>query len=212
MDQNIRGYILTGGKSTRMGRDKSSLVLARRSLAQRAYERLALVCSEVSFCGAAPPELTAPELADGIPGAGPLAGIVSSLNDAAQHGSDTLALVLAVDLPLVPWELLYWLAQRAQLNRSGATIPFVAERPQPLCAVYRAGLAPALSQAFGYGERKIMRAVEAACNSSAPFDLFDLAAVMPPHRRDSLPLWFTNVNSPQDLTVAEQALQTPRVW
>jgi molybdopterin-guanine dinucleotide biosynthesis protein A len=116
---------------------------------------------------------------------------------------DTLAVVLAVDLPLLPWETLHWLVQRAKVSGAAATIPLVAERPQPTCAVYRSALAPALRKQLLAGERKLMRAVEVACTKPNQFDLFDFAAVLPERRRNLLPIWFTNVNTAEDLARAE---------
>jgi molybdopterin-guanine dinucleotide biosynthesis protein A len=196
-----------------MGRDKASLVLAGRTMAERAMDRMKLVAGRVSVCGRDSGLASSVSiLPDPMEGAGPLAPLVVALEDAALQGNDALAVVLAVDLPLVPWELLHWLVQRARVSGAWATIPRVDDRPQPLCAVYRATLAPSLRGQLMSGERKLMRAVELACADANRFDLFDPAAVMPEPRREALPVWFLNVNTPEDLLQAERGLAERRVW
>lgn len=209
----VNGYIFAGGKSIRMGRDKATLLFLGKPLAERAVDRMKLVASRVFICGAQP-ELCefAPLLADPIEAAGPLSPLVAALENASLRGPDTLAVVLAVDLPLMPWQMLDWLLKRARVSGAWATIPVVEERPQPLCAVYRAALAPSLRAQLMAGERKLMRAVESACATPAQLDLFDMAPVMPEPRKEALQAWFLNVNTPEDVTAAEEAVADRRVW
>jgi molybdopterin-guanine dinucleotide biosynthesis protein A len=196
-----------------MGRDKASLELAGRQLGERAVDRLKMLCSRVVLCGTSLERLpTLPVLPDELAGEGPLVPLVAALEDSARRGKDTLAVVLAVDLPLVPWELLQWLVSRAHVSGAWATVPLVEDRPQPLCAVYHAALAEPLRKALQNSERKLMRAVESGCATSADIDLFDLAQVMPPSRREAVSGWFLNVNTPEDLLAAERALAERRVW
>jgi molybdopterin-guanine dinucleotide biosynthesis protein A len=206
-DQSVNGYVFAGGKSSRMGRDKAHLQLAGATLAQRAVDKLALVAGEVHLCGwnsaTQPP---APILPDAVEDAGPLAALVPALEHAGG-----LAAVLAVDLPLIPWQLLEWLIQRAQLTGAWATVPVVEDRPQPLCAVYSAQLAPRLRELLMSGERKLMRALETACPAEK-LDRFVLSDILPEKRRSALPVWFMNVNTPEDLAAAEQAYRNPHVW
>jgi molybdopterin-guanine dinucleotide biosynthesis protein A len=212
MMPSIYGYIFAGGKSSRMGLDKASLILEGKTLAERAVDRMALAASDVHLCGwNGGVDAPAPVLADAMEDAGPLAALVSALEDADRKNPSSLALVLAVDLPLLPWELLQWLILRAQLTHSWATIPVMDARPQPLCAVYSSALAPQMRAALLAGERKLTRAIEAACPPQH-FDKFVLADVLPAERRDALPVWFMNVNTPADLAAAQQAYRAPRVW
>ena len=44
-------FILTGGKSTRMGSDKASLLLGGKTLLQRARDKARTVCASVSTVG-----------------------------------------------------------------------------------------------------------------------------------------------------------------
>ena len=212
-DKIVHGYVFAGGQSSRMGRDKAHLQLAGTTLAQRAVDRLALVATNVHLCGWNNAERApAPVLPDALEDAGPLAALVPALEHA-----NGLAIVLAVDLPLIPWQLLEWLVQRAQLTGAWATVPIVEDRPQPLCAVYSSKLAQPLRDCLMAGERKLMRALETACPAEklgklGKFDRFALADVLTHPRRDALPVWFMNVNTPEDLAAAELANRNPHVW
>lgn len=194
-----------------MGRDKASLLLGGRTLAQRSLDRMLLLTKDVSFCGPQPGLPAAvPTLQDSLPDEGPLVPLVQALEDAQRAGMDILAAVCAVDLPLLPWQMLEWLLRRAQMTGALATIPIVGDRPQPLCAIYSASLAAGLRQQLDKGERKLMRAVEAACDP-ARLDLFDLATVMP-GRKEHLAAWFMNVNTPLDAAAAEEQMQRRIFW
>ena len=212
-DKIVHGYVFAGGQSSRMGRDKAHLQLAGNTLAQRAVDKLALVAADVHLSGWNNAEhAPAPVIADALENTGPLAALVPALEHA-----NGLAVVLAVDLPLIPWQLLEWLVQRAQLTGAWATVPIVEDRPQPLCAVYSSKLAQPLRECLMAGERKVMRALETACPAEklgklGKFDRFALADVLTHPRRDALPVWFMNVNTPEDLAAAELANRNPHVW
>jgi len=216
----ISGYVLCGGRSSRMGVDKATLRLGGVPLVERCVDKLRMVAapaSRVALCGDREDLASyARVVPDAAQDAGPLAALVAALEDAQRFSKAGAAVVLAVDLPLVPWQLLPWMVNRARVNGSWATVPRVADaagelRPQPLCAVYDARLATALRQQMEAGERKVMRAVEQACGKPALFDVFDLAAVMPA-RAAAIPQWFLNVNTPGDVAASEQALTQPAVW
>jgi len=217
-DKIVHGYVFAGGQSSRMGRDKAHLQLAGNTLAQRAVDKLALVAADVHLCGWNSAEhAPAPVIADALEDAGPLAALVSALEHAHTQHPNSLAIVLAVDLPLIPWQLPEWLVLRAQLTGAWATVPIVEDRPQPLCAVYSSNLAQPLRECLMAGERKLMRALETACPAEklgklGKFDRFALADVLTHPRRDALPVWFMNVNTPEDLAAAELANRNPHVW
>lgn len=96
------GLILTGGASSRMGRDKAELLWG----GVRAVDRLAKIareagCAEVFSVGVRSYGL--PFVADLEPGGGPVAGVAAGLKRLARSGA-TRALVLAVDAPTLSAE------------------------------------------------------------------------------------------------------------
>src|SRR5258705_3897791 len=90
------GFVLTGGKSSRMGADKAFLEFDGRTLLERALEVMHEACDEVAIVGD-PAKfgsygVVVPDL---YPGCGPLAGIHAAL----LHSSAELNMVLAVGMP-----------------------------------------------------------------------------------------------------------------
>jgi molybdopterin-guanine dinucleotide biosynthesis protein A len=118
-----------------MGRDKAHLPGGDTDLLGHTLARLRAVTDDVRLlCG---PELRhldrgVPVLVDPSPDLGPLGGLLSALESAPGRG----ALVLAIDLPLVPAVLLAHLAARAE--GVDAVVPVSPRGPEPLCALYGA--------------------------------------------------------------------------
>ena len=126
------GFVVAGGQSRRMGRDKALLPWAGEPLVDGAVARLRTCCGRVTIlCGPEPrySDHGAPILVDAAPGAGPLGAVLTGLLHA-----DGPALFLAVDLPNVPASLLAHLA--ALTDRHDAVVPLSGRGPEPLCAVY----------------------------------------------------------------------------
>jgi molybdopterin-guanine dinucleotide biosynthesis protein A len=124
------GIVLAGGQSTRMGTDKAALCIQNESLLLRA-RRLLLEsgCTQVILSGPARPNWPDPVMADTLPMAGPVGGMVSCLNalQASLQPDDPLILV-AVDTPLLSPELIVRLLD-ASRSHHGA---MVADHPLPL--------------------------------------------------------------------------------
>jgi len=147
------GFILTGGASSRMGRDKALLELAGVPLALRAARLLASLVERVTLVG--PPQLyTAlglPVLPDLQSGAGPLGGIATALNSSRGDWN----LVLACDLPYVTRAWLQFLYERANASAADILLPESDTGPEPLCAMYRTRAAAHISAALARGVRKV---------------------------------------------------------
>ena len=129
----MNAFVVAGGQSARMGRDKALLSLEGTPLLQLALDALRSLGLSPRICGSRPDRARFAEvIPDNFAPCGPLAGI-----EAALAVSDTdLNLFLAVDLPLLPAAFLCWLMERAGASEALATIPVFGDRPQPLCAVY----------------------------------------------------------------------------
>jgi molybdenum cofactor guanylyltransferase len=122
----IDAFILVGGRSTRMGRDKATLDLGGTTLAERAATTIRTALPEAA--------VSRVDASDDIyRERGPLGGLHSALTAAK---TDWIFL-LACDLPFVTSELIHRLNMRISAD-SDAVIPAQADgRLQPLCGFYR---------------------------------------------------------------------------
>ncbi len=173
-------YLLTGGKSRRMGQDKASLTFDDfDTLLEYQVERCHSVFHDVVLLSGqktypVPNRHVFDELAD----AGPLSGILSGLRDArsdkaGEKAPDTIA-VMAVDLPLVTLETLHHLFTRpmpedcdvliAGATRSplasggdGAESAMTAEQKtyQPLLGIYHSRVEKQLEDYLKSGNRSV---------------------------------------------------------
>lgn len=198
----MNGFVVAGGASTRMGRDKALLHLGGRPLIEIALGLLRGLGIEPRICGTRP-DLTrfAPVLPDNHPGCGPLAGIEAALS---ASGSD-LNLFVPVDLPLLPQAFLHWMIDRAEASQAVATIPLLTGRAQPLCAVYSRRLLRGIHEALAGGDYKMMTAIASAAGSLGErIDRCALeslaAALIPETWPDDPPVqwWFRNLNTPEE--------------
>ena len=145
------GLILAGGRSTRMGHDKSTLSYYGVPHYRYLYELLQPIC-EQTFVSRRTDQAT-PELPEAaiIPDEnryrGPFNGLLS-----AHHAYPTAAwLVLAVDLPLIDSASLRYLVAQRQADHVATTLATRSSQlPEPLCAIWE----PAgLRQAEAYLQR-----------------------------------------------------------
>lgn len=133
----ITGILLTGGMSSRMGREKGSLRLGGRMMYEYPLSALEALCDEILISGpkALPGNYPYPIIKDEIKGIGPMAGIHAGLG----HSSNDLNLVISYDLPLINAELLSFLVKNSE--DCDLVAPAIqADKPEPLCAIYRKSL------------------------------------------------------------------------
>lgn len=152
--------VLTGGASTRMGRDKALLEVGGRALALVAATALrgagAARVLAVGGDQAGLASLGLDVVADAHPGAGPLGGILTALEEACSEE----VVVLACDLPDVDAASVRLVLDALRADPTAAVAwPEQDGRLHVLHAAWRTGLAlPALSAAFAAGERSVRRA------------------------------------------------------
>jgi len=135
---NFTGFVLAGGKSSRMGVDKYALELGGETFLDRALDVLKPVCETVKIVlnNDQHIETNLPVVRDiyqerGAPGA---------IHAALKNCETKFAVILAVDLPNVSTEAIENLTNiTLASNKYIAFVPRQTDsRPQPLCAVYRA--------------------------------------------------------------------------
>lgn len=212
--QQLRaGFLLAGGKSSRMGADKAFLVFDGQTLLERALVVLGTVCDTVTIVGdpAKFAEYGAAKykaaskydtskydtskrgslVADIFAGCGPLAGIHAAL----VHSTAELNLMLAVDMPFVSSELMAFVLTAAARSSAIITVPRTSQGLQPLCAVYRREFLTIAEQFLRAGRYKIDAAFAGV--SIREIDASELAAAGFTERS------FFNVNTPRDRLAAE---------
>jgi molybdopterin-guanine dinucleotide biosynthesis protein A len=146
------GFAVAGGRSLRMGRDKALLPWGSTTLLDHALSRLAQVCGEVRILSGAETRYAdrgVPVDVDGVPDAGPLAGLLAGL----QRLDAEPGLLLAVDMPFASVPLLRGLLERAE--GFDAVVPVTADGAHPLCAVYRRSCLEAVRSRLASGERRM---------------------------------------------------------
>ena len=130
--------ILAGGKSNRMGTDKTLLKISGMSLLERAVGTALKTGYEVAVSGCGQPEeWPFPDVSfvqDTIPYQGPIHGIVRLL-----ERYDRTVIAIGSDMPLVTVALLNWLIEQAPVHLQEDGLATVDSRKtiQPLLSIYK---------------------------------------------------------------------------
>ena len=153
------GFVLAGGRSSRMGRDKSLLELDGEALVARAARRVEAAAGCVAIVGdlARHGHFGWPVVADLRPGEGPLAGIEAAL--ASPHAA-RWNLIVACDMPFLDPALLQRLFGEARLKTPDCVAITTGRGVEPLCAVYGRGFLEAARGALDAGRRKVRDALD----------------------------------------------------
>ena len=194
---DVEGFILVGGASRRMGRDKAVLDFDGQPLVERIAHELSTVASAVSLVGARKAYASFKNVPDIYQQWGALGGIHAALMAAKTDW----AAVVACDLPFVTSELFERLATFVD-NATDAVVPIQADgRPQPVCALYRiATCLPEIEKVVAAGEHTPRALLAKVRTRSVEFaELSDLPAAE---------RFFFNVNRPEDLKKAQAILSS----
>ena len=158
----MNGLLLVGGKSSRMGTDKSEMIF-RDGLSQREHglKLLESVCDQVyTSVAEGDGENT---IADSFGDAGPLGAIAS----AQQAHQDTTWLVLACDLPLLEKEHLQSLVSAHAADVPATYFSSATDGlPEPLCAIWSPATASRVLES-GQSGKRCPRAVLRSLNGQA---------------------------------------------
>lgn len=154
-----RGFVLTGGKSSRMGRDKALIEVKGRPLALHVAEAVAPVVASVALVGSRERHgsLGLPVVEDLFPGKGPLSGIHAALKESGS----ILNLMVGCDMPFLNSAFLKCLLEVAMVADAQVIAPESPEYgPEPLCAIYSRDALPAVEAALRNNELKVSRLFE----------------------------------------------------
>jgi molybdopterin-guanine dinucleotide biosynthesis protein A len=150
---DVTAFILAGGKSTRMGRDKAFVEFESQTLLTRTLDLARSVPCDVGIVGDLEKFAAfAPVVEDIFRDRGPLGGIHAAL----RVSQTELNLMLAVDMPFVSVRFLkYLISQARSAPEAAVVVPRAGGRWQPLCATYHREFADAAETALLAGQNKI---------------------------------------------------------
>lgn len=208
---DVAGFVLAGGKSTRMGRDKVLIELNGQPLIGYAVNLLQSAGLPVFISGARPDLASfASIVPDTEEDRGPLHGVCSALaSTEAQY-----AVFTSVDLPLLPGSLIQTLLRYARTTKQMVTLVSVNGFAQTFPVVLRREALPSLERELMDGKAGCFRAFERAAvdhgQSILNLHVENLVQAGEVVHPAALPLgsWFLNLNTPDDLVVAEHWLKT----
>jgi molybdopterin-guanine dinucleotide biosynthesis protein A len=191
--------IQAGGESSRMGQDKALVPFLGAPLIQHVFDRVVRLGDEILVTTNHPQAfafLKVKLASDILPGRGALGGLYTALNAA------TLPIVgvVACDMPFANPRLLAALRDRLVETGGAAVIPRNEKGLEPFHAVYqRSACLPLIKASLEAGQRRVD-----SWFSQARVEYFSPEEVQlyDPHK-----LAFFNVNTPQDLALAEHFAQ-----
>jgi molybdopterin-guanine dinucleotide biosynthesis protein A len=193
LHSQLSGFVLAGGKSTRMGRDKASVTLNGLTLLQHALAALREVCRDVAILGKQELYGTlGPVYEDIFSGCGPLGGIHAALSSSKTQFN----LIIGVDTPFLAPEFLSYMAERATDSQAVVTTPEIDDYTQPLCTVYSLDFRSIAEEALRLGNYKIVPLFpkdRTLVIKESELRQFAFAADM-----------FENLNTPEDLARAQR--------
>jgi molybdopterin-guanine dinucleotide biosynthesis protein A len=201
----VAGYILAGGGSTRFGRDKALVEFDGQPMLARMMKLMRSVTKDVKLVAAPGKyvEFGAQLVADGWPGQGPLGGIITALENAAESPANCeWNLIVSCDMPFLTEEWLVFLDERAAKSKAQVVFPHSGSGPEPLCACWQTAAAAKLRSGFERGVRKVTEGIallRAEVLDEAEWKRFDSAGRL-----------FWNMNTAMDYEEARRILEAER--
>lgn len=179
------------------GADKALVLLAGRPLVSHVIDRLEPQVERLLISANGDPARLArfgyDIVADALP-QGPLSGIHAALIHAQRLGATHLV-SCPVDTPFLPGDLVPQLLLAAEHSPEGLALARTSDGDHPATALWPVSIAPALAAYLADGGAKVTRFTEA--HHAAHADFPDARA-------------FLNLNTPEDLGLAETMLKGPK--
>ena len=183
--------ILTGGKSSRMGRPKALLPFDGEPLIVHVVRSLKKLFADAVVVAAPDqelPKLPVVLVRDDVAYQGPVSGIYHGLKASSQE----TCFVTSCDAPFLNLQLIAHLI--AQISDYEVVVPYWQERYQPLHAAYRRSVAPLLREQLDRGELRPISLYPKVRTREIREDEI--------RRFDPEGLSFLNMNSPEDYQAA----------
>jgi len=187
MNDNITAIILAGGKSGRMGEDKSFVDFCGRPLIEILIDKLSPLFKDLIIITNQAHLYRKYEIKthqDILPDRGPLGGIYTGLT----YSKDKYNFILACDMPFLNQELIQYML--GKINDYDVIIPEYNNRLQPLCAIYSKNCIPPIENELNKNNLKIIdffSQVKVRIITKKEIATFDTEGKC-----------FVNINTPQD--------------
>jgi molybdenum cofactor guanylyltransferase len=205
------GFVLAGGLSSRMGRDKALVSLNGEPLVAHAIARFREMGLDTFIAGARTESGTelgkfAQVVEDQDPGLGPLGGVCAALRSAPTR----YVVFLSVDLPLMPSSLPAYLLRRARVTEVPVTLSAVNGFAQTFPAVLDRTTLPVLEAELEAERSSCYRAFEIAARTFGtamdivPAELLAQCGQVADPRGLPAAMWFLNVNTQAELGRAQR--------
>jgi molybdopterin-guanine dinucleotide biosynthesis protein A len=206
------GFVLAGGRSSRMGEDKALVRLGGQPLVVHALAILRGTGLTASLAGGSSALAAfAPLIPDSQPGQGPLAGICAALASTSAR----LAVFLPIDLPLLPVSLIAVLIDHARCSGRPVTVPSVNGFAQTFPAVLDRIVLPELESELKAERLGCFSALQtAAANLGSAISVVPVETLVQTGQvahPECLPAtrWFLNINAPEGLRLAHEYCNLP---
>ena len=203
------GFVLAGGRSSRMGEDKALVRFGGQPLVLLALGVLREAGLTASLAGGADSLASfAPVVEESKPGLGPLGGICAALASMSARW----AVFLPIDLPLLPASLVTFLLDHARITDRAVTLCSINGFAQTFPVVVDRAALAALETELTAGRAGCFSAFRAAAASlDQPVTVLAVESLVQTGQiahPDGLPAarWFLNVNAPEDLSRAKACL------
>jgi molybdopterin-guanine dinucleotide biosynthesis protein A len=189
---NVNGYILAGGKSSRMGTDKGLIIINGKTIVKHVLEQLQPAVKDVVIVSNNPAyeKFGVKVIADDIKNIGPAGGIHSALN----HTDTKQNFIVSCDMPFITTGAVKFIIKHAL--QSQITVPVYHEKTEPLFAVYP-------KECFTKWQKLIQKDIIKLQDIIIHFSFMKLNVDANPLFHDS---FFTNINTPLDLKKAFKKL------
>ncbi|MGP4107143.1 molybdenum cofactor guanylyltransferase [Virgibacillus sp. L01] len=151
---NISGVVLSGGKSSRMGTNKSLLTLDGKPVIEHITNELQLMSDTVSIITNMPSSFDFLNLGlykDRYLDSGPLAGLESAI----YHIDADVYICSACDTPFVHEDVYDYLLH--SLGDFDAVIPIYKEKMHPLSGIYTSNILPEVQQLLANNQLKVRK-------------------------------------------------------
>ena len=195
----ITGVLLAGGKSRRMGTDKSRILLDGQTLFDRSFLALERIFSQNLVVVATDDQVFEARgskiVTDLIPNCATAGGLYTGLSYADQD----LVFVVACDMPFLDERVIRHMALKAE--GFDLTVAKLLQGIQPLHGFYRKTCLPVLEEMIRKKDLKLQHLLEAPVLKTHVLTEEEFKGI------ESSLLSFMNLNTPGDLEMATKILQ-----